>query len=145
MILGYELEHIESVVRKVLSLILSENFKADEFQRIRDFFSSEFRRITTAFRWKVVSGESEPNFKHYFAAHQIGLIEILDQTFATYSRIQNHDKYSFIIEYLLETNENLLTVIKTQFPDYFNANVTAPKYFIERQSEICLVEWMHCD
>ena len=134
--MGYELENIESVVGKVLSLILSANFKADEFQRIKDFFSSEFRRITTAFRRKVVSGEREPNFKHYFAAHQIGLIEILDHIFETNSTIQNHkDNYSFIIEYLLETTENLLTFIKTQFPDYFNTNVTAPKYFIEKAKQ----------
>ncbi len=132
----YELENIESVVTKVLSLILSGRFRTEEFEKIKTFFSSEYRRIKTSFRRKVISGEGESCLKDYFVTHQIGLIEILDHTFEAYSSISSHkDGYNIVIEYLQEANENLLSLIRNEFSGYFNDNVRAPKSFIEKAQQ----------
>ena len=91
----YELQHIEPVVAKVLSLTLCGDLRDEEFQKAEEFLSTEFIRIKTAFRRMVLRPKGKAYFTEYFGLHEVALIELMDNIFEARAEISGRHQPIF--------------------------------------------------
>jgi len=121
---------------KVLGLLLGGDFKDEEFQKIKEFLSSEYIRIKIAFRRTVLRPRGEAYFTEYFGLHQIALVELLDKIFETRIEMSSRaDQFSSVLEFLLKLNGNILSIIKNEFSTFFLDSINAPKWIIEQAQQ----------
>jgi hypothetical protein len=139
--LEYELDHIESVVAKVLSLTLCGDLRDDEFQKVEEFLSSEYVRIKTVFRTTVMRPKVKAYFKEYFGLHQVALIGLMDNIFEARAEMAGRaNQYSSVMEFLLRLNDNLLLLIKDEFSTFFLEHLNAPKWIVEQAHQDLFVK-----
>jgi hypothetical protein len=133
----FEIEHIESVVTKVISLILCGDFKDEESQKVKEFLSSECLRVRAVFRRTVLRPRDKAFFTEYFGVHQVALVELMDKIVIARAELsESTNQYSSLMEFLLRLNDNLLSLIKDEFFAFFLEGINAPK---------CIVEQAHDD
>ena len=129
----YELEHIESVVAKVLSLTLCGDLRDDEFQKAEEFLSSEYVRIKTVFRRMVLRPKGKAYFEEYFGLHQVALIELMDNIFEARAEMSGRtNQFSSVMEFLLRLSDNLLSLVRDEFSSFFHDAIRAPKWIVEQ-------------
>lgn len=124
--MGYEFEHIETQIGKVLALVNTSKFNEEESKRILDSIRFECERVKLALRQLVLLPEPEEQVRRYFHFHQRALTGLIDK-----SDQPARSRTAVLLAAIRKLLVDLFDTLRDQFPEFFNYNAGIPGFHTE--------------